>query len=239
MTDSELLDLISRLNNFDEVHGVLVYGSHATGGADLRSDIDIILVTGGTRATQFITHLEGADLDVYSAPVSVLGKALETDNRTNNNFLLYAFSHGRSLLDRNGDVQQLLANGQRIWANGPVAPTREEQSQLRGAVVKSVYAATRLSARATQSLEWQAIAQMQCGFLFMQCVYSYCRVNRLWSSAIWEMLKWTDGRYEGLLAMSRSYLNGSTPDQRLSALRDLGDAITSIIDSDLHQTRPF
>jgi Nucleotidyltransferase domain len=235
MTDPELRDLIYQLDGANDLVGAIVYGSHAAGHADASSDIDLVLVTRDNHTRQFIQRFGTADLDVFAGPGPMLEKRMESDDRTNNNFILFAFAHGRGLFDRDGGVEQLLETGRRRWENGPVAPSQDEQRQLRAAVAKSVYAAARLTKRATQSLEWQSIAQIQCGYLFMQCVYGYCRANRLWSSAMWEMLKWSDPRYTELLGLCRSYLNSRSAEERFSALERIAKSIFAVIDSSTRQ----
>jgi hypothetical protein len=209
----------------NETLGILLHGSFATHSQAQGSDIDLICVTTTGPFARFLQSIEGSDLDVISASRTNIESRIRCQTPTNNNSILYAFVRGRSLLDRDGTIAALIYEATQIWGRGPTTPSQEEAQGIVASAQSSLQVADRLRIRAARSAEWLEIAHLRSSVLFIDCVHNFCRSQCLWSSAIWEILKWTDPRYEYLQAIMRGYLRAPSLENRLRAIRDIAKRI--------------
>jgi ketosteroid isomerase-like protein len=227
--DFFLARIATALSSSDDTLGVVVHGSYATASHDTRSDVDIIWVSRSDQKTaRFVRLVDDIKVDIYAASCAQIYKSINADIRDNNNFVLYAFVRGHSLIDRNGSVAELTSAAHRLWAQGPATPGQEERERIQAVSGLTLEALDRLGARALRSPQWREMALLHSGRLFVDCFYAYCRINRLWSSAIWEMLRWTDPKYKYLLSVTRTYLNKRSLQARLHAIQQLAGSIVSI-----------
>lgn len=209
--------------------GILVYGSCGRDHWHAGSDIDLICVSRHEQNRHFMMTCGKVVADIYASTFSLLEQTIRSDIRTNNNFVLDAFVHGRPLDAGDGSAQALVSLAKEVWEAGPLQPGFAEQQSIAGAVQKALAAAKSFAMKSEWSPEWQEIAHIKCGYLFVEIMHAYCRLNRLWASAIWEMLACTSPQYQDLIAMCRRYLRAKSFEERLSALEDLGAVTLSKI----------
>jgi predicted nucleotidyltransferase len=205
---------------------MLVYGSFATNSYEPSgSDIDLISIAEVPRSDRFMGVVQGIRVDVYTGTQADLERVFRRDARDNNNSLLYAFVRGRSLYDPQGIVSHLTNLATHIWHDGPASPSFEEAKNLQNAMQRALVNADRLELRANRSSEWREMAHIYSSKLFLECIYAYCRMHRLWASAIWEMLKWDDPRYCDVLQIIGSYLVNPSLKVRLEAAKEIAQLI--------------
>jgi predicted nucleotidyltransferase len=223
--DSFLLQIVEAATDSEDTLGVLLHGSYATGSCDSNSDVDLICVTRRSHPRRISHHfVNGREIGVLASSRPQITKSFLLDSGDNNNFVLYAFVRGRPVIDRNGDVAELIREANRIWEQGPPNPTPEVRERIASGRQIIIGSLNRWTARATRSPQWQEMVQLFSARLFNDCFYQYCRIHRLWSSAIWEMLTWTDPRYEEILTITRKYLSDPSLESRLQAIRQLAEA---------------
>jgi predicted nucleotidyltransferase len=222
--DPLLVQTAEAVSDRDDSLGVLVYGSYASGSSSPDSDLDLICVTRSGPARQFRRLVNGREVDVYANSRLQITRFFYSDFGDNNNFVLHAFVRGRPVIDPHGDVAELIREAHRIWEQGPPNPTQEGRQKIAANLRIIMGVSGRLATRATRSPQWREMVQVLSGRFFLDCFYQYCRVHRLWSSAIWEMLTWTDLRYEELLTIARQYLNDPSLESRLQAIQRLVEA---------------
>lgn len=221
---SALEDIGARLAESQQALGVLVYGSFTNPHWDGQGDVDLICVGRNEQVRHSVMNCEGLILDIYSAGRHQLEASIRRDTRTNNNFVLDAFAHGRCVVSEDGSVQSLIGLAQAVWLAGPPEPSVAEFSAIVAAIQKTKVG-VRLSERKVQiSDEWDEITRIKLSHLFLELVYCYCRVHRLWGSSLWEMLGWSNPQYQDLLAMCRKYLTATSHHQRIQLLLCLADA---------------
>ena len=231
-TDSFLLRIAEAILDRNQTLGLLVHGSYAAGTFHRHSDVDLIWVTKTDRRQRFVRSIDGVEIDVFASSPTEIDKIIHSTVWNNNNLVLYAFVRGRSLIDLDGSVAELITIAGQIWARGPTPPSREETERLEVASRISAAVAARIGIRAMQSSEWCEIAQLQSGTIFVESLYAYCRIHQLWASALWEMLKWHDAKYQDVLAVIRNYLAEPSLQSRLDAIRQLTDATINTIASE-------
>jgi predicted nucleotidyltransferase len=220
----ELLQIAEAVSDRDDTLGVLVYGSYASGSYQSDSDLDLICITRSSQPKQFRRFVNGREVDVHANSRVQITKIFYTDFGDNNNFVLHAFVRGQPLIDPDGDVAELIREAHRIWEQGPPNPLQEVRQKIAANHRIIIAAAGRLTARSARSPQWCEVVQLLSGRFFLDCFYQYCRVHRLWSSGIWEMLTWTDPRYEELLTITRKYLNDPSLETRVQAIRQMAEA---------------
>jgi hypothetical protein len=205
--------------------GVLLHGSFATGSSDSNSDVDLICVTRSLQPRRIVHHfIDGREIGVFAGSRSQISNSFHTDTGDNNNFVLYAFVRGRAVIDHDGDVAELIREANRIWEQGPPIPAPEVRERVATSRQIIIGSLDRMTLRATRSPQWREMVDLFSARLFNDCFYQYCRMHRLWSSAIWEMLTWTDPRYEEILTVTRNYLSDPSLENRLQATRQLAEA---------------
>jgi hypothetical protein len=223
--DSFLSQIVEAVTDSQDTLGVLLHGSYATGLCDSNSDVDLICVTRRSHPRRISHHfMDGREIGVFASSRPQITKSFHSDSGDNNNFVLYAFVRGRPVIDRNGDVAELVREANQIWGHGPPNPTQEVREKVAAGRQIIIGSLRRMTARATRSPQWQEMVQLFSARLFNDCFYQYCRMHRLWSSAIWEMLTWTDPRYEEILTITRNYLSDPSLENRLLAIRQLAEA---------------
>jgi hypothetical protein len=223
--DSFLLRAVEAVTDSADTLGVLLHGSYASGACDSNSDVDLICVTRSRQPRKIIHHfIDGREIGVFASSRSQISRSLHFDSGDNNNFVLYAFVRGRPLIDRNGDVADLIREANQIWEQGPPNPPQEVKEQIAAGRQIIIGSLSRMTARAARSPQWREMVQLFSARLFNDCFYTYCRIHRLWSSAIWEMLTWTDPRYDEILTITRKYLTDPSPENRLQAIRELAES---------------
>jgi hypothetical protein len=185
----------------------------------------MILIAGVPRSGRFMGVVRGIRVDVYTSSQTELETALRRNTRGNNNSLLYSFVRGRSLSDPQGIVSHLKWLAAQIWREGPATPSLEETNKLKNAMQLSLVNADRLILRADRSSEWRELAHIYSSKLLIECIDTYFRIHQLWSSAIWEMLKWDDPRYCDILQIMRSYLTNPSLETRLKATKDIAHMV--------------
>jgi predicted nucleotidyltransferase len=208
----------------DDSLGVLVYGSYACGSWRPDSDLDLICVTRSGQPKHFRRFVNGHEVDVYSNSRLQIGKIFYSDFGDNNNFVLHAFVRGRPVFDYYGDVAELIREAKRIWELGPAKPTQEGRERIAANHRVILGVSAQLATRAARSPQWREMAQLLSSRFFLDCFYQCCRAHQLWSSAIWEMLTWTDPKYEELLTITQKYLNNPSLENRLQAIGQLGES---------------
>jgi len=184
------------------------------------SDIDLISVAEIPRSDRFMGVTQGIRVDVYTGIQADLERAFRRDARDNNS-VLYSFVRGRSLYDPQGIISHLKNLAAQIWHDGPASPDMEEEKNLQIAMQKALVNADRLSLRAARSAEWREMAHIYSSKLLLECIFVYCRIHKLWASAMWEMLKWDDPRYGDILRILRSYLANPSLESRLEATKEI------------------
>jgi Nucleotidyltransferase domain len=209
--------------------GILVYGSCGRDHWHNTSDFDLLCVSRHEQNRHLMMNCGEVAVDIFASTFSLLEQTIRSDIRTNNNFVLDAFVHGLPLDVGDGSAQVLSRLAKEVWEAGPLQPSLAEQQSIAGAVQKGLVAAKRFVIKSEWSPEWLEIAHIKCGYLFLEIVHAYCRVNRLWASAIWEMLMWNSPQYQDLNAMCRRYLRATSFADQLSALEDLGAVTLSRI----------
>ena len=222
--DLLLLQAAEAVSNRNDSVGVLVYGSYASGRWDPDSDLDLICVTRSSQPKQFRLLVNGREVDVYANSRVQITKIFYSDFGDNNNFVLQAFVRGRPVIDPDGEVEELIREAHRIWEQGPPNPSPEGRQKIAACARVMLGVSGGLAARATRSPQWREMVEVLSGRFFLDSFYHYCRVNRLWSSTMWEMLTWTDSRYEELLTITREYLNDPSLENRLRAIGQLAEA---------------
>jgi hypothetical protein len=68
------------------------------------------------------------------------------------------------------------------------------------------------------------MAVLHSGTVLVDSLFKYCRAKRLWASAVWEMLHWTDPKYHQILAILRRYLGNPSLESRLDAITAIAQA---------------
>jgi hypothetical protein len=227
MTGATLADIARRVMASEDAVGLLAYGSSAIEEADSASDVDLVCVTKNHGSRHLMMTFGEAVVDIYASTRPLLEQSIRSDKRTNNNFVLNAFTHGRPLLVEDGSVAWLMSLAKAVWEAGPLQPGPPELRSIGSAVQKAALAARKFASRAEESPEWRELAHINMGYLFVQTVYAYCRVHRVWASAIPEMLRWTDPQYRSLIGMCRNYLRAELFEQRAIALNSIADATLS------------
>jgi predicted nucleotidyltransferase len=221
--DPLLLQTAEVVTDRQDTLGVLLYGSYASGSSHPDSDLDLICITQSSQPKQFRRFVNGRDVDVYANSRVQITKIFYSDFGDNNNYVLRAFVRGRPVIDTHGDVAELIREAHRIWEQGPPNPIQEGRQKIAANLRVIMGVLGGLTARARRSPQWSEMAQIVSGRFFLDCFYQYCRVHRLWSSAIWEMLTWTDPRYGELLTITRKYLDDPSLETRLQAIRQLAE----------------
>lgn len=223
--DSFLLQVVETLMDPADTSGVLLHGSFATGSGDSNSDVDLMCVTQSSRPRKIDHHfINGREIGVYAGSRPQISSVFHSDSGDNNNFVLYAFVRGRAVIDRDGDVAELIREANQIWEQGPPNPPPEARERVAAGRQIIIGSLDRMTLRATRSVQWREMVELFSARLFNDCFYQYCRMRRLWSSAIWEMLTWTDPRYDEILTITRNYLNNPSLENRLQATRKLAEA---------------
>lgn len=222
----DIADLVMKSH---DVVGLLVYGSYATGDPDTGSDVDLICVTKSEGTRHFMMHFGEVAIDIYAGSRPLLEQSIRADLRTNNNFVLDAFAHGRSLVTVDGSTEALISLAKAIWRAGPQQPGLSERQSIASAVQKAAVAAKRFAIKAEKSREWREIARIRLSYLFLEVVHAYCRVHRLWASSLWEMLEWSNYQYQDLIAMCRKYLCANRFEDQAAALADIAEVTISRI----------
>jgi hypothetical protein len=218
-----LNEIVRMVSETQRPIGLLLYGSYGSEESYAGSDVDLICVTGTGRGRHYTVNVAGVTADVYANTRPSLEQLIRSDKSSNNNFVLYAFAHGRPLLDRDGGTEALMRLAAQIWEAGPSQPGPDERQAIATAIRKSLAAAAKFVKRAEGPPEWREMAHIDVGQLFVQTVYAYCRVHRLWASSLWRMFKWDDPKYADLLAMCKKYLRAQTFEERAAALTDIAD----------------
>jgi predicted nucleotidyltransferase len=222
--DSLISQIAEAITNPEETVGVLIHGSYATGLPYPDSDVDVICLVKSEQRKRYIRSINGISVDLFAASRRHIDKIIHCDVPNNNNLVLYAFVRGRPIIDRNGSIVELIDIAGRVWAEGPAMPGQEERERLRTSSRIACAIAARMKTRSMRSREWGEMAHLHSGMLFYECVHAYCRIHRLWASAIWEMLKWSDARYDFLLAEIRGYLREPSLESRLRTIRHVAEA---------------
>jgi len=223
--DSFLPQAVEAVMDPADTLGVLLHGSFATGSNDSNSDVDLVCVTGSLQPRRIVHYfINGREIGVFAGSRLQIINSFRSDTGDNNNFVLYAFVRGTAIIDRNGDVAELIREANRIWEDGPPNPAPEVRERIAAGRQIIIGSLARMTLRATRSPQWREMVELFSGRLFNDCFYQYCRVSRLWSSAIWEMLTWTDPRYEEILTITRNYLSNPSLENRLQATRQLAEA---------------
>jgi len=222
--DPWLVQAAEAVSDHRDSLGVLVYGSYISGSFGPESDLDLICVTRGGQVRQFRRLVDGREVDVYVSPRLQISKVFHSDFPDNNNFVLQAFVRGRLVSDPYGDLAELIREAQRVWDEGPPKPSHEGKQRIAANQRVILGVADGMAKRGTRSAQWREMMELLSGRFFLDCFYQYCRVYRLWSSAMWEMLAWTDPRYGQLLSITRNYLDDPSLDHRLQAIRMLAQA---------------
>ena len=232
--DSFVLQVVEAVTDSADTLGVLLHGSYASGSCDSNSDVDLICVT-RSRQPRRISHqvINGREIGVFASSRPQISESFHFDSGDNNNFVLYGFVRGRPVIDRSGDLADLIREANQIWQQGPPSPTPEFREKVAAGHQIIIGSLSRWTARATRSPQWREMVQLFSARLFNDCFYQYCRIHRLWSSAIWEMLTWTDPRYEEILKITQNYLSDPSLENRLQAVRQLAEATIIACDGNL------
>jgi hypothetical protein len=92
-----------------EVIGALVCGSHVTGGATKRSDIDlhILLATGTKWRERGNRIVDGYLVEYFANPPELIQQEFLDDHRTNSWMSMIQFKTGEILFDATGDIAKL------------------------------------------------------------------------------------------------------------------------------------
>jgi hypothetical protein len=232
------LQLVREVCDLSRTLGVLLHGSYARGSSDKGSDIDLICVNETDGSKSFVRSISGYRIDLYAASCSRIDKAIHADLHTNNNNILYAFVRGRALIDRDGSVARLIDKASKVWTRGPAAPGGDELQKIKLASIYAVDAADRFRMRATRSLAWREMVNLRSATLFVDCLHTYCRAHRLWASAIWELLDWSDSKYDYLRSVIRPYFAQPTLETRLEAIQRIAQTTLARIRSELTKIVP-
>lgn len=219
-----LEEIGNQLIRSQQAAGVLVYGSVTSGDYDGHGDIDLICISRNGQHQHLTMTCADLVLDIYAASRSHLEASIRRETRTNNNFVLDAFAHGRCLASEEGNVEALMHLAGEVWRAGPSEPSPAEFQAIAAAIQKTVMAVQRSERKSQISEEWREITHIKLSQLFLELVYSYCRVHRLWGSSLWEMLEWSHPQYQYLLAMCRKYLSADSHHHRVQVLTELADA---------------
>jgi hypothetical protein len=216
--DVALLErIVASVKAAHDFSGILIYGSRASTQSAPHSDVDLICISPHHQNSHLIMTCDQLAVDIYASTRSLLEESIRRDSRTNNNFVLDAFAHGR-MLDGDDGILTLCNLARDIWRAGPRPPSPAERQATSMVVQKALASSRRLAEKSKQSKEWESIAELKLGYLFQELVYAYCRVHRLWASSLWEMLTWTNPLYQDLLALCRKYLGTSCIDTRILAI---------------------
>lgn len=238
LSDDVLLHIAHEALTQKHYVGVLLHGSHAQGYPDPNSDIDLIYVVNNRQQCSYTRRIRSMEVDLCAAPARFFERAMETDRKNNNNFLLRAFATGRELSASNDVLPRLIQKAKRIWQRGPIPASFAEKNSLAEASVKACVSVRRRVLRAGSSREWREMAAVECSISFQRMLYGYCRANGLWSSALSEMLRWSDPRYAGINSLSRAYLAAGCLEERVSVLEEISKAILHPCEPD-HNNHTF
>lgn len=222
--NSLLTRIVAAVTAPHETMGVLLHGSYGSRKPTPDSDIDLICVLRNETRQRYIRSIEGFSVDLFAASHSEVNRIIHCDLVNNNNLVLYAFERGRPLIDPDGVIAELTDTAKRIWTAGPASPSAEEKQRIETSCRLAHAIAHRTPTRARRSQEWTEMANLHSATLFFDCLYAYCRIHRLWSCAIWEMLQWTDVRYAFLQEQIRTSLKHPSLDARADAIRQIAEA---------------
>ncbi len=225
LADDVLLDIAYEALTSKHCVGVLLHGSRAQGHSDSNSDIDLIYLVNDRQQYSYTRRIRNIEVDLYAASARFFERALETDRKNNNNFLLYAFATGRELSANNDVLQRLMRKAKVIWQRGPIPASCAEKKSLAEASIKSCVSAHRRISRVGLSPEWREIATIECSVSFQRMLYGYCRAYGLWSLALSEMWHWPDPRYAEINSLSRAYLAAGCLEERVSVLEKMSKSI--------------
>jgi len=201
--------------------GILLYGSWASEQSAPHSDVDLICISPHHQNYHLLMTCDEVAIDIYTSTRSLLEESIRKDSRTNNNFVLDAFTHGRILDEGHGSIEALCKLASEIWRAGPLPPSPAERQATSMVVQKALTSCRRLAKKSKLSDEWKSIADLKLGYLFQELVYAYCRVHRLWGSSLWEMLTWKSPQYQELLVLCRRYLGTNCVEARMRAIENL------------------
>ena len=236
LSDDVLLDIAHEA--FTQKHwvGVLLHGSRAQGHSDSSSDIDLIYLINDCRQYSYTRRIRNIEVDLYAASARCLERALETNRKNNNNFILYAFATGRELSASTDVLRRLMGKAQVIWQRGPIPASFAEKKSLAEASVKSCLSAHRRISRIGRSPEWREIATIECSVSFQRMIHGYCRAYGLWSLALSEMWRWPDPRYAEINSLSRTYLSAGSLEEKVLVLDEISNAILRSCESSDNRT---
>jgi hypothetical protein len=221
-TDNRLIERLGHAISLStDILGILVYGSAITSHWDRCSDVDFICVRKSGEFARAVRTIDGFEVDVSSGSRRSIERRLYSFFPGNNNSVLYAFQGGRSVIDRDGSIAALVYEASALWAQGPSIPKPDELMKIAAASRNSWAAADRLQMRATRPGRWREVVHLRSADLFINAINDYCRCHLLWASAISEMLKWTDPRYDCLLSVLRAYLDEPSLRSRLQAIQSV------------------
>lgn len=213
-------DIAASIMKSHDAVGLLMYGSAVT-GIDSAADVDVICVTRNKGHRHFITTVQHRVVDVYADTRESLKTSIGSDKRDNNNFILNAFVHGRSLFELDNSIDALSRVANEVWQAGPAAPTGNEIRAIEVALTKGLNAARSYATRADLSVESRGIATLSLGQIFLRAMYAYCRINRLWSSTVSDMLGWKDPRYAELINLIRQHFRAESVAEQLGIVNEL------------------
>lgn len=207
----------------------LVFGSSIYAKRIAESDVDLICISGRTTTSQETVVVQGLLLDMYLCSLPELKKHLQTDIKTNNNYVLFGCATGHHLDLGSGQLADVIRLAKDLWNAGPAQMTPVDAFLLQKALLKLVITTGTIAKRHEPLSPWDGYANLKLSQMFLHAFYAYCRAHRLWASSLDVLLGWQGEEYADLQSACRHYVGTSEVHERCSMIIRLAlDALMTL-----------
>lgn len=235
-TRQNTLDEVKRraLEKYPECLGVMLYGSFARGTETKDSDIDVFCILDDndpavasdkafSRTNTVETELwevDGYEVEVHKARLSFVRRMFSSIAQRASHYYIHIFLDAVALYEKEGVVQKLSAEAQRIYKEGPPFPSKEEIEFGRMVFSRGLVRMKKMLRDGSSP----GLVRVMADMLFVNGLHGYCTVNRIWSNnKIPNLLEEAKTEYPRLYELSQNYLSSETSEQLLANLEVLLD----------------
>jgi hypothetical protein len=194
--------------------GVLLCGSFALGTAGPDSDIDLVCVTTDAWSRREVRIIAGREVEIQEMPEDGLRRALAYAPNTSNNYVITVLMMAVVLFERDGAMQPLLAEGRKVYDQGPRRPTELEVVMVARHVRHRLHEIERVIAGGDPHRQARFLGDL----LLHNIVRFQCHRNGLWwskANLVFDLLK---HRQPAFYAAAGKFLEAPTDREMLDAL---------------------